>query len=611
MMKKMNNPTAGVDESWKSPEARALARLLEQHRDAVLRVCRRVLRHPQDAEDACQEVLLEVYRQADTVQDPAAFPGWLYRTALHTALDLRRKRGRERVREARARATFIPSHSSDDVSESLYRGLERLDDDSRALIVEHYLAERSLRDLATERGCSRISIWKRLRNVRERLRSTIGSGAMAALEAPGGWGFFGLRIGPGAVGMKVAVGVPLGLAVLVGVALIARSPAPPEAIAPKTPTAAFVPLPRVAAAERPAHPASVPAQPGLEEGPERDHPSARQKPYPFKASTLDASNGAQWAWSVLSTKRVTLDEQNVSLAEVLTAISKQAGLKFILDPDLADEKVGFKVQSIVVDGCLQLLLHPQRQDFEIRPDGQIHVGMTDRIEGGFERAARAAEAPLQELKTVTLLLDGGWDGVGDPNDWSPRIALALKRALTPPQGESTLKKELARLEKTADVRVSVDFPTPNTVAELRSLEATMNAPFLQTVEEKTLGAHLEQLAGRVGLVVSPITDASFEFTTPEKAAERRAKTEERSAAARSGHEVLEKALPEGGRFTVQRFAEWIRSTQGVSVIPSEDAWNAGTEVSIPSGSTLRGGLDALKARGYRWAFSDGKIFILK
>jgi RNA polymerase sigma factor (sigma-70 family) len=612
VMMKMSDPKARFDESGKSPGARAMAQLLEQHHDAILRMCRRVLRHTQDAEDACQEVLLEVYRQAGSLQDPAGFPGWLYRTALHTALDLRRKRGRERVRETRARATFVACNPSDDLNESLYAGLARLDDDSRALMVEHYLAERSLRDLAVERGCSRVSVWKRLRNVRKRLRSMIGSGAMAALEARGGAGVLGKFIGlgrvPGAVGVKLAVGVPLGLAVLVGVALFARSPEPTVST---NPTAAFAPLPRFSTPERPPLPAPGPIRPGPEEKPEQERPSAPGKPYPYKASILDAPSGAQWAWSILSTKRVTLDEQNVSLAEALAAITKQTGLKFIVDPDLAEEKVGFKVASLVVDGCLRLLLQPRRQDFEIRPDGQIHVGMTDRIEGGFERAAREAEAPVQELKIVTQYLDGGWSGVGDPNDWSPKITVALKRTLTLPQGESTLKKELARLEKTADIRVSVDLPTPNTVAELRAQEATMNAPFLQTVEERTIGAHLDQLAGRIGLVVAPITDESFEFTTSEKAAERRAKAEERSAAARSGLQILEQALPNGGRFTVQRFAEWVRSTHGVPVIPSEDAWNARTEFSIPPGATLRQGLDALKAGGWRWAFSDGKIFILK
>ena len=57
----------------KRPGRAALARLLERHQDAVYTLCYQVLRHPQDAEDACQEVLLEVSRQVDSVEEPGKF----------------------------------------------------------------------------------------------------------------------------------------------------------------------------------------------------------------------------------------------------------------------------------------------------------------------------------------------------------------------------------------------------------------------------------------------------------------------------------------------------------------------------------------------------------
>ena len=84
----------------KRPGRARLAQLLERHQDAVYSLCYRVLRHPQDAEDACQEVLLEVSRQVDAIDQPAGFAGWLYRTTLHTALEVKRQRGRRKVREA-------------------------------------------------------------------------------------------------------------------------------------------------------------------------------------------------------------------------------------------------------------------------------------------------------------------------------------------------------------------------------------------------------------------------------------------------------------------------------------------------------------------------------
>src|SRR5882762_1204921 len=94
----MDKSTDLFEDYRRAPGKRTLARLVEHHQAAVLRLCRRVLRHPQDAEDACQEVLLEMSRQVDCVQESRAFAGWLYQAALHTALDVRRKRARERAR---------------------------------------------------------------------------------------------------------------------------------------------------------------------------------------------------------------------------------------------------------------------------------------------------------------------------------------------------------------------------------------------------------------------------------------------------------------------------------------------------------------------------------
>src|SRR5262245_3666877 len=127
------------------PGRPALARLLERHQDAVYALCLQVLHHRQDAEDACQEILLEVARQVDEIQEPDRFAGWLYRTALHTALDLKRKRGRQQVRDDRARRIADGPRSSD--FDALHQGLAGLDDSSRQLVVEHYLGRRTLRDL--------------------------------------------------------------------------------------------------------------------------------------------------------------------------------------------------------------------------------------------------------------------------------------------------------------------------------------------------------------------------------------------------------------------------------------------------------------------------------
>lgn len=70
-------------------------RVVRQHKDAVYTLCLQVLRHRQDAEDACQEALLKIARRLPPGVEPDA---WIHRVSLRTAIDHRRARLRRRAR---------------------------------------------------------------------------------------------------------------------------------------------------------------------------------------------------------------------------------------------------------------------------------------------------------------------------------------------------------------------------------------------------------------------------------------------------------------------------------------------------------------------------------
>src|SRR5262245_49734243 len=59
--------------------------LVARHGPMVLGVCRSVLRHEQDAEDAFQATFLALARKASTIRRPGAVAGWLYEIAHHVA----------------------------------------------------------------------------------------------------------------------------------------------------------------------------------------------------------------------------------------------------------------------------------------------------------------------------------------------------------------------------------------------------------------------------------------------------------------------------------------------------------------------------------------------
>jgi RNA polymerase sigma factor (sigma-70 family) len=100
--------------------------LLRRHGPMVLGVCRRVLGHIHDAEDAFQATFLVLARKADSVRPREMVGPWLYGVAHRTALKARAMNAKRRVRERRAAEMALPTAPADGPPEEL---LARLDDE--------------------------------------------------------------------------------------------------------------------------------------------------------------------------------------------------------------------------------------------------------------------------------------------------------------------------------------------------------------------------------------------------------------------------------------------------------------------------------------------------
>src|SRR5437899_91758 len=84
--------------------------LVRRHGPMVYRVCRRVLRHSEDAEDAFQATFLLLARKLSTVRNRDSLASWLHGAAHRIALNASRRAATRRRRESEAAAagTFPP-----------------------------------------------------------------------------------------------------------------------------------------------------------------------------------------------------------------------------------------------------------------------------------------------------------------------------------------------------------------------------------------------------------------------------------------------------------------------------------------------------------------------
>jgi RNA polymerase sigma factor (sigma-70 family) len=160
----------------------AFAELVRRYAALVLGVCRRVLRHEQDAEDAFQATFLVLVHKAGSIRRRESVGAWLHGVACRVALKVRRAAARRRGREAAARvaqATEVPELIWEDSRAILDEELGRLPQQYRAVVVLCYLEGKSTEEAARALGCPRGTVLSRLARARQRLRGRLARSGLA------------------------------------------------------------------------------------------------------------------------------------------------------------------------------------------------------------------------------------------------------------------------------------------------------------------------------------------------------------------------------------------------------------------------------------------------
>jgi RNA polymerase sigma factor (sigma-70 family) len=175
-------------------DSAAIEALVRRHGPMVWGVCRRVLHHHHDAEDAFQATFLVLARKAASIHPRAQVGNWLYGVAHQTALKARattaRRRTRERQQPEMPETAMRERDFWPDLQPILDRELTSLPDRYRAVIVLCDLEGKTRIEAARVLGCPEGTINSRLTRARtilakrlSRCGLAVSGGALAMVVA--------------------------------------------------------------------------------------------------------------------------------------------------------------------------------------------------------------------------------------------------------------------------------------------------------------------------------------------------------------------------------------------------------------------------------------------
>ncbi len=136
----------------------------------------RIVRHPQDAEDALQEALITIWKKWEQIQAHPNPKALILTICIHAAYDVCRKRARKPVHETiDYRLSDDRALPSDEVERkelhaALLREIGRLPKNQRLSIHMRYVEGFTDQEIATTLDCAEVTVRKHISRACEKLR---------------------------------------------------------------------------------------------------------------------------------------------------------------------------------------------------------------------------------------------------------------------------------------------------------------------------------------------------------------------------------------------------------------------------------------------------------
>lgn len=152
-----------------------LRRLMNQHKNDLMRMCCVFLKDQALAEDAVQETFVKAYKAMDTFRGDSSEKTWLTRIAINTCRTMRRDRWFRLVDRSVA-LDALPLSTAGGEDRALMDAIMSLPYKYREAVLLYYYQGLTVREMSEALGVAASTISTRLKKSRERLRYDLEGG---------------------------------------------------------------------------------------------------------------------------------------------------------------------------------------------------------------------------------------------------------------------------------------------------------------------------------------------------------------------------------------------------------------------------------------------------
>ena len=128
----------------------AFAGLVDKYQKVLFNIALRMVRDYDDARDVTQSAFVKAYEKLDTYKPEYKFYSWLYRIALHEALNLMGRRRRHEPLDERLPAEGRGpdrDHEQAILNDQIDSALQELSPDHRIVVILRHFLQMSMRDI--------------------------------------------------------------------------------------------------------------------------------------------------------------------------------------------------------------------------------------------------------------------------------------------------------------------------------------------------------------------------------------------------------------------------------------------------------------------------------